>query len=387
MKIAIIGAGISGVSAGRMLQDQGHDVVLYEKHDRPGGLVRCEWVDGNLFHKVGGHVFNSKIPEVLDWFWKHFDKDKEFIPARRNAKILLDGQVIGYPIENYLYQLEPDVAQKIIGEIMDLHSHGYKDPFSYPHFEAFLRGNFGDTLYDLYFGPYNGKIWNTDLSTVALEWLEGKLPMPDYTAVITSNIIRKEESDMVHSTFFYPKKGGSQFIIDRLAEGLDIRTNAAVKELKYDGRSWTVNAEEKYEAIVYTGDVRMLPKILDSTITQFPNSTVHALSRLRSNGTSNAFCYCDDTGISWLYLPGPETLAHRIIYTGNFSPENNAPAGRNTCVVEFSGFVEEDTMRREFAKCRVIWSFSLPITKQTATLCRIRIQGLWSGKQRNYLSP
>ncbi|MEJ7682717.1 MAG: hypothetical protein WKG06_33635 [Segetibacter sp.] len=33
-------------------------------------------------------------------------------------------------------------------------------------------------LYQLYFGPYNSKIWNTDISKVPLEWLDGKLPMP-----------------------------------------------------------------------------------------------------------------------------------------------------------------------------------------------------------------
>ncbi len=67
-KIGIIGAGISGLSAGQLFQDKGHTVVLFEKKSMPGGLVSCSKEDGVLFHKVGGHVFNSKIPEVLDWF-------------------------------------------------------------------------------------------------------------------------------------------------------------------------------------------------------------------------------------------------------------------------------------------------------------------------------
>ena len=71
------------------------------------------------------------------------------------------------------------------------------------------------------------------------------------------------------------------------------------------------------------------------------------MAGLRSNGTSNIFCTTDPTDLSWLYLPGPETRAHRIIYTGNFSPDNNAPGGRSTCVVEFSGYVDAHEMQRD----------------------------------------
>jgi UDP-galactopyranose mutase len=55
-------------------------------------------------------------------------------------------------------------------------------------------------------------------------------------------------------------------------------------------------------------------------------------------------CECDENDMSWLYLPGKETDAHRIIYTGNFSETNNEGSKRRTCVVEFSGNVDNETM-------------------------------------------
>jgi protoporphyrinogen oxidase len=225
MKVAIIGAGISGISAGKLLTARNAEVVIFEKNARPGGLVNCDWVDGNLFHKVGGHVFNSKNPDVLKWFWDFFDRDHEFLRARRNAKILLNGKLIGYPIENHLYQLDQSDLDIVVDELLQKSGDGYTGPDSYSNFEAFLKGNFGARLYDLYFGPYNEKLWRNALHAVPLEWLDGKLPMPDYKRIFLSNIARQEESEMVHSTFFYPKKGGSQFIIDRLAEGLSVRTD------------------------------------------------------------------------------------------------------------------------------------------------------------------
>src|SRR5687768_13338262 len=99
MKVAIVGAGISGVSAARLATEKGHDVTIFEQSGKPGGLVKCDRVEGHLFHRVGGHVFNSKNEKVNQWFWKQFNRDTDFIKTKRNAGILLGEQLIGYPIE------------------------------------------------------------------------------------------------------------------------------------------------------------------------------------------------------------------------------------------------------------------------------------------------
>ncbi|MCK5795434.1 MAG: FAD-dependent oxidoreductase, partial [Anaerolineales bacterium] len=39
MKIAVIGAGYAGLAAAYDLARSGHDVVIYEATDRPGGLA------------------------------------------------------------------------------------------------------------------------------------------------------------------------------------------------------------------------------------------------------------------------------------------------------------------------------------------------------------
>jgi protoporphyrinogen oxidase len=340
---AVIGAGISGVTIARLLKDRGLNVTVFEGGTKPGGLVRCDVVKGYLFHRVGGHVFNAKDKIVNDWFWKHFDRETEFIKAKRNAKILLNGSLVGYPIENYLDQLEPEKVRNIIAEILEKVKAGYRDPFSHDHFEAFLRGNFGETLYELYFRPYNEKLWGRDLTTVPLYWLEGKLPMPDYREMLLSNILKQEESAMVHSTFYYPRNGGSQFIIDRLSQGLTIQTNHPVHHLAYAGGKWKVNGSAEFDSIVFTGDVRQLgTMIADKSATLAQALT--AVQTLPSNGTSNVLCETDDTDLSWLYLPGKETRAHRIIYTGNFSQANNGSNTRKSCVVEFSGQVAKDVI-------------------------------------------
>lgn len=347
MKTAtIIGSGISGLSIANMLSGR-FMVKILERADKAGGLIKCERINGNLFHKVGGHVFNSKNQLVLDWFWKHFDRDNEFILARRNAKILFNNQLIGYPLENYLYQLPEAQLRPIIDELLELTARDKNEIPSYHNFKDFLIGNFGEKLYDLYFGPYNSKIWNTDISKVPLEWLDGKLPMPQIKEVIISNIIKKEESAMVHAAFYYPKRDGSQYIVNRLAEKQDISLSYPVTgiELK-DGRLSINDGDILTDILVYCGDVRQLASIVKINDDNLKSALVSVID-LPSNGTSNVLCETDDNDLSWLYLPEEKFKAHRIIYTGNFSSTNNAGSGRKTCVVEFSGKQEQSAMITE----------------------------------------
>ena len=345
MKVAIVGAGISGLSAASFLTENKHEVTVFEASHKPGGLIRCDIVAGGLFHRVGGHIFNTRIEKVASWFWSKFDREKEFIKADRNAKILMDSRLVGYPIENHIYQLPGEKVKRIIHELMLLDGRGQKAPFFYRNFEQFLLGNFGETLYQTYFRPYNEKIWRTELSEISLEWLEGKLPMPNYREILLKNITRETETEMVHSTFYYPLNGGSQFIADRLSEKLNIRFNTRVTHCEaYNGKLRLDG--QVYDAMIYTGDIRRMNSMLNIPDTEL-ESSLKSVSNLPSNGTSNLFCETDSTDISWLYLPEPSTRAHRIIYTGNFSPNNNPPNGRKTCTVEFSGEVSKEEMERE----------------------------------------
>lgn len=347
-RIAIVGAGISGITMANLLKKNKVDTVIYEKDSKIGGLIQCEEIDGNLFHKVGGHVFNAKNKQVYDWFWSFFNKEEEFFLSDRNAKILLDGKLISYPIENHLFELEHKYVEKIVAELFEIYKKGYNDPLSYSHFEAFLKETFGKTLFDLYFNPYNQKIWRRNLNKIPLQWLEGKLPMPDIVEIITNNIVRASEKTMVHSSFYYPKKGGSQFIIERLAKGLEIKLNEKVVSLKYKNKSWYINEKGPFDKIIYTADVRQLYTML-SGVDDKVKDAAFQVTYLKSNGTSNIFCFSDKTDLSWLYIPGEESKAHRIIYTGNFSPLNNSTSKRLTCVVEFSGKVDVEKMVKEVA--------------------------------------
>lgn len=343
MKIAVIGAGMSGLAAAQMLQAN-HRVTVFEKERTPGGLVRCETVEGVLYHKVGGHVFNSRRKDVLDWFWKRFDKEGDFHKAIRHAVVSLsEGVNVDYPIENHLYQMPAELRRAVIADLLQIQTTGHGTPAD---FDEFLRDRFGKTLYEVYFEPYNSKIWRRSLKDVPLDWLEGKLPMPTVQEIFEANIGREQEMNMVHSSFWYPKKGGSQFLADTLARGLDLRLQADVSSLRYTDGQWEI-AGERFDKVFFTGNARTLPDVVGGELDL--SSFREAVEGLEYHGTTSVLCEIDTNPYSWIYMPSPAHESHRIICTGNFSPFNDSRE-RSTATIEFSRSMTREEIEENLRK-------------------------------------
>jgi len=350
---AVIGSGISGLTCANILKENNKSVKVYEGRKNNGGLITCTDESGNLFHRVGGHVFNSKKNVVSEWFWKKFDKEKEFLKAKRNAVIYINKKFLKYPIELNLNELDYSTSKLIINELMDLTNKNIDLKSS--NFEEFLNNNFGQTLCDIYFTKYNRKIWKRDLSKIPMEWLEGKLPTIEPREIILKNILKSKEDNMVHSTFYYPLEGGSQFIVNKLSRELDIRKES-VESIMIKNNSLKINDNlDFYDGIIFTGDVRNLEKILDNKIIKDlqVENLLAEISLLDSNSTSTILCECDSNPYSWVYLPNENIKAHRIIMTGNFSERNNSRnlnKKRITCTIECSGKVDLESFKEELKK-------------------------------------
>lgn len=322
---------MSGLATANMVQERGHEVVIYERDSRPGGMIKCDVIDGNLFHRTGGHVFNTKRQVVMDWFWQHFDREKEFTKALRNSAVIMDDDlVVPYPIENHAYYFAAAVQKNIIKDLINIASH----PNSPQNFEDFLKGRFGETLYQMYFQPYNYKVWRRELSKVPLSWLEGKLPMPTVEEILFNNMNHVEERTFVHSSFYYPKNGGSQFLADRLAEKLNIKYGTPVVTIAKKGGKLQVNSES-CDRVVFCGNVKDLPKIYSL------ESFAKDINALEAHGTTSVFCEIDKNKYSWVYMPSKSHESHRVICTGNFS-ENNNMKGKMTATVEFTDYISKE---------------------------------------------
>lgn len=350
-KVAIIGAGISGLSAAHFLKNR-YDVTLFEKEDCAGGLIKCSRVNGSLFHTCGGHVFNSKRQDVLDWFWAKFIRNEEFAKADRKSCVFMDrGNTslehdnIPYPIENHMYLFDEEIQKAFYEDLEEIDRvKGLNAKFTdYDSFGEFLRWRFGKTLYNLYFEPYNRKVWRRDLTTVPMSWMEGKLPMPSTKEMRDNNANKVEEKAFVHSTFWYEKENGSQFIADKLVEGLYIEYNSSITNIEFNGKDWIIQGSA-FDKVVFCGNIKEMIKIIHGVnVDEFKQP----VEDLEYHGTTAVFCEIDKNPYSWIYQPSRQHESHRIICTGNFASSNNSKdidSNRITATVEFTDEISKDDM-------------------------------------------
>ena len=343
-KIAVIGAGVSGLTVAQELSvDRSNQVVVFEKEKTPGGLIRCQRVEGALFHICGGHIFNSKRQDVLDWFWKRFDKEKEFTKADRYSVVYMpDGLVVPYPIENHVYYFDASIQKRFQSDLEEMERNG--QPLG-TNFEEFLHLRFGETLYQLYFGPYNRKVWGRDLRSIPLDWLEGKLPMPTVQEMRYNNEHRVEEKDFVHATFYYEKESGSQLIANRLAEGLDIHYDTNIDAILCKNGKVIIN-DETFDQVIFCGNIKHLLRSLSGAdIEEF----IQPIEQLQVHGTTAVFCEIDPNPYSWIYQPSEAHHSHRIICTGNFAPSNNAKM-QLTGTIEFTDEISQEEILKDLQK-------------------------------------
>jgi len=70
-KIAIIGAGISGISAAAYLAKAGNEVHVFEKHNQPGGRARQFETDNGFTFDMGPSWY--WMPDIMESFFNDFD--------------------------------------------------------------------------------------------------------------------------------------------------------------------------------------------------------------------------------------------------------------------------------------------------------------------------
>lgn len=166
--------------------------------------------------------------------------------------------------------------------------------------------------------------------------------MPTTQEMRDNNANKVEEKAFVHATFWYEKMNGSQYIADKLAEGLNIVYNADVTNIEKTCDKWIVRGQ-KFDKVVFCGNIKDMVKAVKGVDVSKYAADVEAL---KYHGTTAVFCEIDANPYSWIYQPSRQHESHRIICTGNFAPSNNdiatTPNGRITATIEFTDAINKE---------------------------------------------
>jgi protoporphyrinogen oxidase len=295
----IIGAGISGLSAGHFLDG---DCLILEKADVAGGLSGQYTVDGFAFDH-GGHYFHFKNKSAVR---EHLEFFHPFTFFRRNSKIFMMERFIPYSLQYHLAYLPLRWRQAILEEMA-----GGRD-LRYDNLEEFLQAHFGDSLCTLFFRPFLSKFYRRPLNGLQADMDKGSIPVPRLQEVRRGARGKRRSAEGYNPFFYYPVRGMQQFI-DDYARSLMPRIRFGERVLRVDLKKKTVATDRgnyPYDSLISTMPLKELLAILDPP-SPFPSDRLQHLSTL----VVNAVLSRRRRRFHWLYLPENDVSFYRI---GNY---------------------------------------------------------------------
>jgi len=334
-KMAILGAGLTGLCIRYFLSQKGVDVETLEKNSECGGLCRSMERDGFTFDYGGSHIIFSKDEEVLQFMTGLLGDNK--IKNKRNAKILFKDRYVKYPFENGLSDLPKQDNFECLYYFIQLLIRKERSMANPKNLKEWCYWTFGKGIAEKYLIPYNEKIWNFPSEKMGLEWVE-RIPNPPPKDIIKSSLGIETEGYVHQLYFYYPKKGGIQSLIHSLIErGTGkISTNFKVSNIKREGKKWIVsdgNSEKSYDRIISTIP---LPDLVHA-LNDVPKAVLNAVDNLKYNSIITVMLGLNRkvTDISWLYIPEKDILFHRVSFPSNYSPYVT-PNGKSSVLAEIT---------------------------------------------------
>jgi protoporphyrinogen oxidase len=335
VKIAILGAGISGTALARLLAADGHRVTVLERSERAGGLCKSRRYGEFTFDEAGGHILFSKDKKVLDWQLARCGGEAGTVRTVRNTKIRWHDRWVPYPFENGVGHLTKDAIVDCLAGYIEAYA-GRKAGTPCPdNFGDWIDWRMGQGFARHFMVPYNQKIWKCDLRQMASDWVAGRVPEAPVEDIVRSAIGIDTEGYGHQSVFWFPKHGGFEAMVRGTVDGggFTLQCGTAVERVERRGDSYAVNGEA-FDLVVNTVP---LPQI-EPAFVDIPGEIRADIRALRPISLINLMIgvRLDEPlpPLSWIYLPFAEQgPTNRVTYFSNYSP-HNAPAGHGSFLAE-----------------------------------------------------
>jgi protoporphyrinogen oxidase len=347
--IMILGGGLTGLSAGCVLSRAGRRVKVFESDSEVGGLSKTIEKDGFRFD-LGGHRFFTK-DRIVDEFVRDL-MGEELISVSRTSKIYLRGKYFDYPLKpmNAMFGLGVATTLRIMADYGAEKARGLIKTSAGVSLEDWVVGNFGRTMFNIYFKQYSEKVWGIDCSSISAEWVAQRIKGLSLAKAVKNAFFKFSGKDLptLADRFVYPKLGIGR-ISERLKEEIekagDVQTGTKVERLHHSGfriksaevmsqrGAAVVHGCEFVSSIPLTNLVRMLDPAP-------PGHVLDAASKLKFRDLVVVALMVDRkrvTDQTWIYIPERNIPFGRIHEPTNWS-EQMAPAGKTILVMEFFSF-------------------------------------------------
>ena len=261
--IAIVGAGLAGLTAAYRLKRKGHRVVVYESSERVGGVIRTERREGYLA-ELGPTSMSAAGGPVAELF-ADLGLDATRVEAQREARkryIVRKGRLVALPsspAQLLTTRLLSNGAKlAIFGEPMI-------EPGDSPMEESvatFVRRRFNQEVLDYVANPFVGGIFAGDPEQLSARHALPRLHDLEHTHGSVMKALGQmmragRGPDEAPGPTLLSFRTGLQEIPEAFARELraELRLKATVTQIRRGPRGWTVTAAyqpaELYDAVIY----------------------------------------------------------------------------------------------------------------------------------------
>jgi protoporphyrinogen oxidase/GT2 family glycosyltransferase len=305
-RVAILGAGIAGLSSAWLLKKRGIECKVFEKRDYVGGLARsfswngfcCDFAAHRLF-TINENVLHDLLRLVP--MGRHV----------RRSKIYLRGHWLRDPLD----VLELSTHLSIRERSKVLWSYLFR-PKNLPEdcFEAYVLKRYGKGLYGYFFKPYTEKLFGIPGSEISVLWARQKVRLANPLDSFRENTKTKFQY------FYYPIRGGYGAIADALYADIreQVYRNTTVKGLE------TTN--NRITAIQYERDGQAVREEFDAVVSTLPLTiTGQMLGQsyaLKYQKVESVYLYINRPSLSdyhWIYFIDDTVAINRLVEFKNMS--------------------------------------------------------------------
>lgn len=351
--LVVLGAGLTGLSAAYHARKAGRACLLFEKEERPGGLVRSHKAGGFTFDYTG-HLLHMGQQRTRDLVLEELGLASEMEPVARDSWVYSHGRFTRAPFQANLYGLPADVVRRCLEGALRAHRAlpGLGPVRASRNFEDFNLEAFGEGIYREFMEPYNTKLWGVHPSRMGTDFMGRFVPKPSLTQIFAGALVPEGQPMGYNAHFVYPRRGGIERLAEAFARRVDVHTG--LEALEIDPTARTVRFADG-SRVDYGRLVSTLPlKTLVARLRGVPKELRRAAGRLRAASVLNVNLGIGGRNVSskqWVYVPEPDLPFYRVGFYHNFA-SSLAPKGGSSVYAEMS-YSEERPLDKASAPKRV----------------------------------
>ena len=334
MKVAIIGAGLSGLSAAAKLRGRA-EVELFEKNSFPGGL--CSTVEkGGYFFDYTGHFLHFADRDMKRRVGSLF-RDDYLLEKKRKSGIFFEKKFIPYPFQSHTAYLPlKEKRECLIGFLKAAFN---AEDNGGDNFYRWMMSRFGDGIVKYFMRPYNNKLWACHPREMTTGWMKRFVPAPQTEDILAGALSGGKEKEGYNALFYYPRKGIGALPLKLAREAGEIAYNREVEKVYTREKTLMAGGKKySYDFLINTSPL----KSFALKVAECPEKLKKAARRLRHTSVLNINLGWKGStgpavpdGCHWLYFPEEKYDFYRVGFPSNIS-SYSTPEGRSSCYVEIS---------------------------------------------------